>query len=308
MAITTITSNNVSWSNIDELDAEAKAFLTKDHSFHPLDLEDVEARQQTPKMDVYKNYVFLVLQLPYWDPATRAITTQEIDIFAGKSYVITIQNSPPKELREFLSHCMNSPAIRDEWMNHGSGFLLYQILEALFHNTRPILNNLGKHIAALEEQIFSGNQQSGAILDLGIYRRDVLSFRRILDPERQIILSLSNVMPPFLVLDEPLQNYFDDINDYLNNMWAVVNSYKDTIDGLHVTVESLINRRINKIISSLTIISVSLLPLNLLSGIYGMNLESLPFADEPRRVWAMFAGLSAIIIAAILFMKRKKWL
>jgi Mg2+ and Co2+ transporter CorA len=87
-----------------------------------------------------------------------------------------------------------------------------------------------------------------------------------------------------------------------------VNAYKDTIDGLHVTVESLLNRRVNKIISALTVISVGLLPLNLLSGIYGMNIAGLPFAENPMWVWTMFAGLSAIIIAIIIIMKRQKWL
>jgi Mg2+ and Co2+ transporter CorA len=75
-----------------------------------------------------------------------------------------------------------------------------------------------------------------------------------------------------------------------------------------VTVESLINQRTNKVISSLTVISVSLLPLTLLSGIYGMNIANLPFADNPKWVWMMFGGLALFIIGIIIAMKKKRWL
>jgi magnesium transporter len=165
---------------------------------------------------------------------------------------------------------------------------------------------MGKQIASLERQIFSGNQQSSAILALGTQRRNVLSFRRIIEPERQLLGTIANAQKPFLSPD--LHLYFDDVTDYANNLWNIINAYKDTIDGLHVTVESLLNRRVNKIISALTVISVALLPLNLLSGIYGMNIDGLPFAHTPSLVWGMFAALSVVIIALIIIMKRQKWL
>lgn len=307
MAIKTLTHNNaLTWINIDQVDAEAKAYLAKHHAFHPLDLEDVETEQQTPKVDVYRDYIFVVFLFPHWDPDIRAVVANEIDMFIGENYVITIQSTKSKELKNLFYRCMNSSNVQEEWMSRGSGYLLYSVLEAMFHNTRPILNNIGKQIASLERQIFSGNQQSSAILELGNQRRNVLSFRRIVEPERQLIGTIANAQKPFL--SPELHIYFDDITDYANNLWSIVNAYKDTLDGLHVTVESLLNRRVNKVISALTVISVALLPLNLLSGIYGMNIDRLPFAHNPTMVWGMFAALSTIIIAIIIVMKRQKWL
>lgn len=307
MAIKTLVHNKLTWTSIDQVDAEAMNFLKKEHPrFHPLDFEDVETEQQTPKVDVYKDYLFIVLQFPHWDAESKTVVPHEIDIFIGDNYLITIQSTRSKELKNFFYRCMNNENVKDEWMTRNSGYLLYEVIDALFHNTRPILNNIGKNLTALEQEIFSGNQQSRAILGLGMHRRNILNFRRIVDPERQIISSLPNHQKSFLGAE--LEIYFEDITDYLNNLWSVVNSYKDTIDGLHVTVESLLNRRVNKVISALTVISVALLPLNLLSGIYGMNIDGLPFANNPAWVWGMFGGLATIIIALIFIMKRQKWL
>lgn len=306
MAIKILSHNKLTWVNIDQVDDEARKYLREHHSFHPLDMEDVETEQHAPKIDAYKEYLFIVLQFPQWDAAEKTVMAQEIDMFIGNNYLVTIQKTKSKEVKNFFYRCMNNQSVKDDWMNQTSGYLLYELIESLFHSTRPILNNIGKNISALEQEIFSGNQQSRAILGLGMHRRNVLNFRRILDPERQIMSSLYNYQKPFL--GPELHIYFEDITDYLNNLWSIVNAYKDTIDGLHVTVESLLNRRVNKVISALTIISVSLLPLNLLSGIYGMNIAGLPFANDPIWVWAMFAVLAAMILAIIFIMKRQKWL
>ncbi len=134
----------------------------------------------------------------------------------------------------------------------------------------------------------------------------MLHFRRILDPQRYLVSTLSHTRKPFL--DETLSIYFDNIKDYLDKLWVIADTYKETIDGLHLTVESLINQRTNKVIGALTVISVALLPMTLLSGIYGMNIIGLPYAHDPKFVWAMFGGMALFIICIIILMKRRKWL
>src|SRR3989338_7539543 len=165
MPIKTLTHNNLTWTVIDQVDAEAKTYLRDEHRFHLLDLEDVETPQQIPKMDVYKEYIFLVLQIPQWDEETQTVVAQEIDLFVGENYLISIQSTRSKELKNFFYRCLGNKTIQEECMNNSSGYLLYRLLEALFHTTRPVLNHFGKDISSLEQKIFSGNQQSSAILE-----------------------------------------------------------------------------------------------------------------------------------------------
>ena len=191
-------------------------------------------------------------------------------------------------------------------MTGSSGHLLYKLLEALYRNTQPVLNQMGKQLYAIEEQIFAGEHDPKLVRELGMHRRNVLHFRRILDPQRYLVSTLSHTRRDFL--EESLGLYFDDVTDYLNKLWAIINTYRDTVDGLHVTVESLINHRTNRVIGALTVISVALLPLTLLSGIYGMNIINLPFAQQPIFVWGIFGVLGLFILIVIAVMKKKKWL
>ena len=306
MAIKIITQGELKWINIDRIDEEALTYLKENHNFHHLDIEDIQSESQTPKIDTYKNYLFVVLQVPHWQGNTKTITPLEVDCFIGENFLITVQHSKVKEMTNFFYKCMKNRKTKKEWMSSTSGFLFYNLLEALFYQSRSTLNNIGKQISKVENHIFAGAQDTRIVKELAVHRRNVLSFRRIIDPQRYVIANLSHMRKPFL--DESMSIYFDNVVDYLNKIWAILDTYKDTVNGLHVTVESLLTQRTNKVVGTLTAISVGLLPLTLLSGIYGMNIAGLPFADNPVAVWTMFGGLGLAIIIIILIMRKKSWL
>lgn len=305
MAIRIIKQKALSWINIDQVDQSVLDYLKNQYAFHHLDIEDIQSESQTPKLDAYKQYLFITLQLPQWSGALHRVKPYGLNIFVGDNYLITIQREKNKEMKRFFYRCMKNKKIREEWMEQNSGFLLYHLLEAVFHDSRKILDAMGKRISLVEETVFASEPNSDVIRELAMHRRNVLSFRRIIDPERYLIATLSHTRRTFL--DESLSLYFDDIGDYLNKIWVILDSYKDTVDGLHATLESLMNRRINKVIQTLTAISVSLLPLTLLSGIYGMNIP-LPFSERPHIVWALFGMFAVMILITIWLMRRRRLL
>lgn len=306
MAIKELKNKSLTWINIDAVDAEALTYLKNNYQFHPLDFDDIQSKNQTPKLDTYKNYIFMVLQFPKWNGETNTITPQEVDIFIGEDYLITIQHTRSKAMKNFFYRCMKTPSVKKDWMNSNSGYLLYKLIEALFKQTQPTLNEIGNKLTALEEEIFEGDHDPDLVKRLATHRRNILHIRRILDPERYLVSTLSHTRRPFL--DESLSIYFDDVLDYLNKLWAIIESYRDTVEGLHTTVESLITHRTNQVIGALTVISVALLPLTLLSGIYGMNVDGLPFAENPTLVWTMFGALGLLIVGSIIYMRRKNWI
>lgn len=305
MSLQQVTTNTLKWVNIPTITPDAIAHLEAQYDFHELDIEDIQEITQTPKLDVYKEYLFLVMQFPQWDKESNQVVRHEMAVFLGDGYLITVQRGQSQEIAAFFNRCMKSDTLKEDWMEGSSSYLLYNILEALFHSTQPILNRIGKSLTALEEDIFDGEPNTHTIRSLAFQRRNVLNFRRILDPQRYLISNLTHIRKPFM--DQDIAIYIDDIHDYLNKLWSIVNGYKDTINGLHTTVESLINQRTNKVISALTVVSASLLPLSLLSGIYGMNIP-LPYATNPIFVWGMFGMLACTIVGIILIMKRKQWI
>ncbi|MBU0661078.1 magnesium transporter CorA family protein [Patescibacteria group bacterium] len=306
MAIKTFASQAVTWVNIDSVDEEAINYLKEKHNFHHLDIEDIRGESQTPKIDTYKNYLFIVLQFPYWHPQKKRILNRNIDVFIGDSFLITIQHTKSKEIKNFFYRCMKNKRFQREWMNQTSGHLLYKLLESLFKDTQPILNKLGQDLTLLEQTVFEGNHEFEVVTTLALHRRNILTLRRVIDPQRYLISNLTHIRKPFLHEDTTL--YFDNISDYLNKLWAIIDSYKETVEGLHVTVESLITQRTNKVVSTLTAMSVVFLPYTVLSGIYGMNILGLPYAKNPIWVWAMFLVLTITVLITLIILKKRRWI
>ena|SRR3989339_183290 len=306
MSVKQIKQSGLTWTNISTVNDEALQFLKENFKFHHLDIADIKSESQNPKLDTYKDYIFLVVHFPQWKVGNKKILAHEIDIFIGPNFLITIQHGKNKDIKDFFYRSMNNRKTRNEWINKSPGYLLYKILDELFSQSRIMIDFLGKQISILENKIFDNKPDGDIIRELAIHRRNVLNLKRILDPQRFLIASLSNIRKPFL--DESLSIYFDDIKDYLDKLWVIVDTYKETLDGLHITVESLINQKTNKIITLLTVISVSLLPLTLLSGIYGMNIEGLPYAHSPAFVWGLFGAIAFFILLLIFIMRKKKLL
>ncbi len=305
MSIKIIKQGQLTWVNIDKVDDEAFTYLNNNFKFHHLDLDDLATEQQTPKIDSYDDYLFIIMQFPQWSSQSQSIIPHEIDIFIGENFLVTIQQTRSKELKNYFYRCMNNHKVKAKWMNGSSGFLLYSLIESLFQKTRPLMNKLSKELSTLEQKIFNDDQSNSVVKELAIVRRNVLGIRRIIDPQKFLTTTLSHTRRPFI--GEELSVYFDNITDYLNKDWMITETYKDTISGLQVTVESLINQKTNKVIGVLTVISVSLLPLTLLSGIYGMNIINLPWAQDPKWVWTIFIILTSFIVSSIIYMRKNKW-
>jgi magnesium transporter len=101
----------------------------------------------------------------------------------------------------------------------------------------------------------------------------------------------------------------DDIVDKHERIWDNLENYKEVSEALEATNESVIGHRLNDLIKVLTMLSAVLLPLSLVTGFYGMNIDALPIAHHGG--WSVLfaiAFMAGISGALIWFFRRKKWL
>lgn len=307
MAMNCLKSSNLKWLYFDEANSSTINYLRENYNFHPLDLEDLMAEKQHPKVDFYDDYLFLIIHLPDLQENKQRLATLEIDIFVNKNQVITIEKKKSPVLHDFFIKAGATDKLKNELMENGAGFLLYKILESLFNSCNQPLDYLSELMHTMEDEIYSGRQDNETFRRLAELRRMILNFRKIINPEHYVISSLvtSSGRVPFL--PEKLAVYFDNIHDFIKRTWIVLDNYKEVLIGMYETNESVMAHRTNETIKMLTVISVGLLPLTLLSGIYGMNVAGLPFADNPIGVIAVFGGLISIILLIIFNWKRKGW-
>ena len=109
--------------------------LKKKYKFHTLDLEDCVSESQRPKIDEYDKYLFIVLQFPYYNRRTRHIATEQVNIFIGQDYLITIHDGHLDEIKQMFDTCKKSSKKKEEFFGNSTGYLLYSIVNHLFKSS-----------------------------------------------------------------------------------------------------------------------------------------------------------------------------
>lgn len=293
------------WISICPITDEDIGYLEKHFRFHHLDLKDCYEGVQRPKLDIYKRYLFMIFHFPTFDERTRRVGIRSLNVFLGKNYIVTLSSQKDKYLQGYFFRATKQKRLNVQYHSlvNLSGYKLYKILDIEYRKNLHVINEIGRRLSEVEEEVFSEKNKQ-ATKNLAIIRRNILNLRRILDPQIKMIDRLVNMKSS--LIPESLSVYFDDVHDYLENMWSALDNYRDTIDGLYNTNESFINQKTNEVIKMLTVISVALLPVTLIASIYGMNVIGLPLANHPTGLWMVFLIMTGIIAGSIYFAKRKK--
>ena len=304
MSMSTVTEGKVSWINIIHPTEEDIAHLRRYYPFHPLDLEDCLSDIERPKVDEYEGYLFIVMHFPIYDSHQRISRISEVDLFIGSGYLITLHHGELKPLLRLFEECQKDERARAKHMRKGAGQLLYGILDRTVDYVMSILGKVGGRIDDVEDRIFTEDMRY-IVEELSFIRRDVIALRRIIKPQIAVLSNLEGKDRTFI--REDMDVYFDDIKDGFSRAWDELEDHQGVIESLSETSDSITSYRINETMRALTVISVLLLPLSLLAGIYGMNVQ-LPFDRNPYVFWGIVIVMLAMMVSLVIFFRRRKWL
>ncbi len=294
------------WVNIERPGALERAWLEEHFDFHALDLEDVLSRNQRPKIDVYDEYLFIVLHFPVFDSAAGRLGTGELDLFVGPGYVVTIPNQPLQPVEYLFERCRAKEEMREQLFSRGSGYLLYRLVDDSFDYCFPMLRKIGNKLDALEDDIFE-ERADEVVRDISNVKQEIINFRKVIRPQRPVLRDLEKVKQRYLATDLDLEIYFDDIVDAHERIWDMLENYKEVAEALEETNESVISHRLNDILRVLTSISVVILPLTLIASIMGMN-TWVPDQGKEAGFFIVLAVMAFILIGLVAYFRRRRWL
>jgi magnesium transporter len=297
------------WINIERPMPVDRAWLEEHFDFHPLDYEDVQSRNQRPKIDEYDDYLFIVLYFPVFDKTVGRLNAAELDIFIGPDYIITLPNTPIPPVEYLFERCRSSDEVRQNLFSKGSGYLLYKIVDDSFDYCFPMLRKIGNKLERIEEDIFEGRSEE-VVRDLSNSKQEIINFRKVVRPERAVLRDLERTKQRYLA--EDLEVYFDDIVDASERIWDMLENYKEVVEALEQTNESVLAHRFNDVLRILTVFSIVFLPATLIASIWGMNV-GLPGGGEPPTsdtadFWIIIGSMVVLLAGMLLFFRRRGWL
>ncbi|HEX9566554.1 MAG TPA: magnesium/cobalt transporter CorA, partial [Thermoplasmata archaeon] len=288
----------VTWVNVVDPDERTLDELETLFGFHPLALEDAQNEDLHPKVEVYDDTVFIVVRTIVW---TEEIETDQLSIFLGRKFVVTIHDKVFPQLEDIRIRLRKrTPRI----LKAGADFLAYTILDVLVDSYFPHLDRFQSLLDQLEEQIVARPSGTG-IAHLHDVRTDLVRLRNDLRPQRDIFGVLSRLEVP--LFRKEMRNYLRDVQDHMISVLDTLDAYREITGSLMEVQATLVSNQSNEVIKVLTVIFTITLPIAIVSSAFGMNVAFFGFnAAEGLYLALLLMGVPTGILAW--WMHRKGWL
>ncbi len=289
------------WIGLYEPTEQEFDTIRKEFDLHELAVEDAIHAHQRPKLEVYGDMVFVVLKTARYVDPQEVVELDEILVFLGRDYVVTVRHGRASELHGVRTSLEADP----ERLAHGPGAVLHAIVDRVVDDYLPAIAGLGDDIEEVEGEVFSADRTNPTER---IYKlkREVLEFGRattpLLDPVDRLARGRYAVIP------EAVRAYFRDVDDHLRRVREQLDGYRDLLTSIleanlaQVTVQQ--NQDMRTIAAYVAILAVP----TMIAAIYGMNFDNMP---ELR--WSLGYPAVLVVMAGICFwlyryFKRIGWL
>lgn len=304
-----LTSKGFNWIDIDHPDQEDIDQLKKGFEFRENILQRLVPPMKRSELEEYKDYLFIILHFPLYNPALRQSQPAELDIIITKNALITSHNGDLAEHNKIFRTCSECVKEKTIFLGKGHIHLLYHLLDSLIDAQIPMLDHIADNIFNIEENVFKGKEKE-MLREIAIVKRDIINFRRIIKPQHAILDSLVRKAKPFC---DPksvikIERHAQEMIGSNIKIWNTIENHKEMIESIEETNEGLLSNKLNETMKILTVVSIILMPMGLLANLWGMNFDKMPFSDNPFGFWIVGIILLICGIILTLYFKEKKWL
>lgn len=303
-----IDKSRVAWINIDGLhDIPPIEKLGSFFGLHPLVVEDILNTEKMVKMDIFDEYVFIVLKMHFYTPGSFTINVDQLSIVLGKNSVLTFQEKEGYILEGVRNRLRNN---NGRIRKFGADYLAYALMDAVVDHYFKVLEVVGEEIEDVEEVLLS-NPSKETLNKIHFLKREMILLRKSIWPLREIISRLER--DETSIIRESTHIYLRDLYEHTIQIIDTIETFRDMVSGMLDIYLSSISNRMNEIMKILTIFAAIFIPLTFITGIYGMNFntEKSPF-NMPELNWPLGYPFALVLMAVIgigmfLYFKRNKW-
>lgn len=246
-------------------------------------------------------YYFVVFYAAVYDPEEDHIRARAVSMFIGANYLVTVHVGP-------LSHIADTVA---RWrapkspLSHRISVLVHALLDEMVDDYFPLMDQVADRVEELEDTIFI-HFDEGSIETIFKLKKDLLSMRRIVAPERDVLNVLLRRQLPIFALED--MAYLQDVYDHIVRVTDSIDTYRDLLSSALDSYLSLQSNRLNQIMKTLTVASIILMTAALITGYYGQNFKVFPALNFGIGSFWSLSLIAVATVTLVFYFKRKKWL
>ena len=290
------------WIDLEAPTDEELRLLENPFAFHPLAIEDCLTPEHQPKIEDFGPYLFLIFRGVDLEPPADHFETIKLAAFLGPNYLITYHRRPMRSVaavRTKYAHDEKGDLFR------GVDYLLYEILDHMIEFYFPVLERIEEDIEAVEDRIFTADDENTLDAILGLKRR-VMEIKRALAPHRELFGRIAR--NEFEEITPQAVVFYRDLYDSTYRLAEVADSYRDVLSGTLDAHISMISHRLNEVMKVLTIFSTIMLPLTFIAGVYGMNFDFMPELHWRYGYFLVWGIMLAVTGGMLVYFRRRRWI
>ncbi len=270
---------------------EGQQLLADTFHFHPLSVEDALSEIHHPKVEPYDRYLYVILHGIDFRAGEHQFATRDVDFFLGDNYLVTVHDGYSRSIQKIKDLCVQHAHILEE----GPVALLHRIVDSMIDNYAPEMEEIEKQMDGLEV---------GPILAI---KRDLAELRRVVIPQRDVVGRLAR--REFPQISNEMAYRFRDVYDHLVRYSDEATMFQDRVTGILEGYLSAISNRLNQVMKVLTVVSTIVLPMTVLTGLWGINVPLPRFAGgDGVQFWWLVGIMAAITVAMLAIFRRKRWI
>ena len=289
------------WVDLDVSDPAQAAILTDVFHFHPLAVEDARNPVSRVKVDEYPDFLVVIARVvgfAHHTPDPYDLDTANLTIFVTANAVVTAHTQPSPVVKQLGERLRANPDL----LERGPARVAHQALDIAVDAYFPLLDQLDEFVDDLEQRVF-GHFDEQLLHEIFQVKRLVISLRRFLAPQREVLSQLTNRPSRFLPTDAQL--YFRDVYDHMLRITDALDSYRDLMSSTLDSYLSQVSNRLGSVSKGLAVVGALSIPFVAIAGVYGMNFERIPLATHPYG-FEIMVGLQFVVAGLLLVVMRKK--
>lgn len=295
----------LTWIDIESPKQDDVRKLMEEYSIHPFIAEELLLPTVKPRVELYDDYIYLILHFPVAKNSHSKSEAQEIDFIIGKKVIITTRYDAVDPVHNFSKTFEVNSVLEKGEMGGHAGFIFYHMINRIYRFISDEIEYNSSKLKRIEDDIFKGKEKE-MVKEISETGRILLDFKQTMMPHEEILKLFEEVALNFFgkSFSYPLKSIISEQYKIIKN----IEKNKETVDELRETNNSLLSTKQNEIMKVLTIVSFIAYPLTILSALFQMNMRHTPIIGMQNDFWIVTGAMLIVAVSLFLYFKSKKWL
>ncbi len=302
--ITRYEHQGVQWLDVERPTPEEADALAEEFGLGPVVIQEITTPTMKPRVDLYPNFIYLVLHFPAYRDTRGAQADHEVDLVVGKNFILTVHYETVPAIHDFARSFETAMLLKKPKSGFHSGHVIFELAHRLYQSVDHELDAVEESVAKIERAIFSRRERE-MVAPISTMTRELLNHRRLIGNQEETLREFEKAGAS--LFGDTFRSYMSTMTALHYRVFNRAQMLMDTLGELRSTNDSLMSTKQNEIMKNLTIMASVILPLSLVASMFGMNTEHNPFVGNPNDFWIV-AGIMVIVgLLVMIYFQFKRW-